>query len=157
MTDMGNSWPYKLPFADRFSSTHQIIVARKFSESVSVQLAPTLVTRQLRPFDSDKEVAAGVEVGGRWKLSSRIALTAEAAPMFYGVSGNWDPAMALGVDIETGGHVFQLYVSNSAWLSEDRMYTQTKGGNDSPVDGGSLALGFNITRGFGLGGDGAAK
>jgi hypothetical protein len=144
MTDMGNGWPYKLPFSDRFSSTHQLIAARKFGERLSVQVSPTLVTRQLRPFEADKEVAAGVEVGGRWKLSSRIALTAEAAPMFYGVSSNWDPALALGVDIETGGHVFQLHVSNSAWLSEDRMYTQTKSG------GGSLALGFNITRGFGL-------
>jgi hypothetical protein len=151
MTDMGNAWPYSLPFSDRFSSTHQIIAARKFGERLSVQVAPTLVTRQLRPFDADKEVAAGVEVGGRWKLSSRVALTAEVAPMFYGVSSNWDPALAVGMDIETGGHVFQLNVSNSAWLSEDRLYTQTKGGNDSPVDGGSLALGFNITRGFGVG------
>lgn len=142
MTDFGNGQPYSLPFADRLSSTHQLIAARKFTEKISFQVAPTLVTRQLRPFDTDKELSAGVEVGGRWKLTSRFALTGEVAPMFYGVSSTWDPAFAGGVDIETGGHVFQLYLSNSAWLSEDRMYTQTSGGN--------LALGFNITRGFDL-------
>jgi hypothetical protein len=142
MTELGNGQPFNLPFADRFSSTHQLIAARKFTENISFQVAPTLVTRQLRPFDSDKTVSAGVEVGGRWKLTSRFALTAEVAPMFYGVSSVWGPSFAVGTDIETGGHVFQIYLSNSPWLSEDRMYTQTNGGN--------LALGFNLTRGFDL-------
>jgi hypothetical protein len=150
MTDAGNGLPYNLTFERRLSSTHQIIVARKFNENLSLQVSPTLVTRQLRPFEADKEVSAGVMMGGRYKLTQRFALTAEAAPMFYGTSSNWDPAMAAGVDIETGGHVFQLYLSNSAYLSEDRMYSQTKGGPDGPIDGGSVALGFNITRGFSL-------
>lgn len=148
MTDAGNALPYDLTFERRLSSVHQLIVARKFDEKLSLQVSPTLVTRQLRPFDADKEVAAGVMLGGRWKLTQRFALTAEGAPMFYGTANNWDPALAAGVDIETGGHVFQLYLSNSAYLSEDRMYTQTKGGPDGPVDGGSVAMGFNITRGF---------
>ncbi|HXP91396.1 MAG TPA: DUF5777 family beta-barrel protein [Fibrobacteria bacterium] len=142
MTDAQNGAPFNLPFVDRLSSTHQLIVARKFSEDLSLQIAPTLVTREFRPFDADKPVSAGVEIGGRYKLTSRFALTAEAAPMFYGVANTWTPAFAGGVDIETGGHVFQLFLSNSAWLSEDRMYTQTSGGN--------LALSFNITRGFDL-------
>jgi len=148
MTDAGNSLPYDLTLERRLSSTHQLIIARKFSEDLSLEVSPTLVTRQLRPFADDKEFAAGVVMGGRYKLTQRIALTAEGAPMFYGTATNWDPAMAAGVDIETGGHVFQLYLSNSAYLSEDRMYTQTKGGPNGPVDGGSVSLGFNITRGF---------
>lgn len=148
MTDMGNGLPYDLPFEDRFSGINQVIVARKFSEDLSLQVAPTLVTRMLRTFQADGPVAAGVQVGGRYKLTSRFALTADYGQMFYGISSNWDPALAAGVDIETGGHVFQLYLSNSAWLSEDRMYTQTKGGNEGAIDGGSIALGFNITRGF---------
>ena len=142
MTDLGYQQPYSVPFADRFSSTNQLIAARKFTENISVQVAPTLVTRQLRKFNADKEVSAGVEVGGRWKLTQRFALTAEASPMFYGVASTWMPAFAGGVDIETGGHVFQLFLSNSSWLNEDRMYTETSGGD--------LALGFNITRGFDL-------
>jgi len=148
MTELGNGNPYNLPFADRFASTEQIIVARKFNENLSLQIAPTVVTRMLRTFQADGPVAAGVAVGGRYKLTSRFALTADYGQMYYGVSSNWDPALAVGVDIETGGHVFQLYLSNSAYLSEDLMYTQTKGGNGGPVDGGSIALGFNITRGF---------
>jgi len=152
MTESGADLPYDLTFERRLSSLHQVIVARKFGDRISAQVSPTLVTRQLRPLDSDEEFAAGVGIAGRYKLTNRVALTAEAAPMFHGVARNWDPSMAAGVDIETGGHVFQLYVSNSAWLSEDRMYTQTKGGTDAPLDGGSLAFGFHITRGFALGG-----
>ncbi len=148
MTDPGNALPYDLTFERRLSSVHQLIVARKFNEKLSLQISPTLVTRQLRPFEADKEVAAGVVMGGRYKLTQRIAVTAEGAPMFYGTSSNWDPALALGFDVETGGHVFQMYFSNSAYLSEDRMYTQTKGGPDTPLDGGSISLGFNLTRGF---------
>ena len=142
MTDAQNGAPFNLPFVDRLSSTHQLIMARKFSENLSLQVVPTLVTRELRPFNADKPVSAGVEVGGRYKITSRFALTAEATPMFYGVANAWTPAVAGGVDIETGGHVFQLFLSNSAWLSEDRMYTQTSGTD--------LALSFNITRGFDL-------
>jgi len=142
LTDAPNGTSFSMPFADRFSSTNQLIMARKFSENLSLQVSPTLVTRALRPFNADKPVSAGVEVGGRYKLTSRFALTAEATPMFYGVASAWTPAVAGGVDIETGGHVFQLFLSNSAWLSEDRMYTQTSGTD--------LALSFNITRGFDL-------
>lgn len=151
MTTPGDGLPYDLTFERRLSSVHQVIIARKFDEKLSVQVSPTLVTRQLRPLIEDKEVSAGVVVGGRYKLGQRFALTAEAAPMFYGTAKNWDPALAAGVDIETGGHVFQLHLSNSAYLSEDRMYTQTKGGTDAALDGGSISLGFNITRGFQLG------
>lgn len=151
MTDAGNGLPYDLTFERRLSSTNQLIVARKFGEKLSLQIAPTLVTRQLRPFHDDQEFTGVVEAAGRWKLSSRVAVTGEVAPIVYGASSNWDPLVAVGLDIETGGHVFQLMLSNSGWLSEDRMYTQTKGGIDSPVDGGSISLGFNITRGFTLG------
>jgi len=151
MTEGGDQLPYSLTFERRLSSTHQLIVARKFSDKISVQVAPTLVTRQLRPLNDDGEYAAGVGIGGRYKLTNRFALTAEGTPMFYGVASNWDPSMAFGVDMETGGHVFQIFISNSGWLSEDRLYTQTKGGTDSPVDGGSLSFGFNLTRGFGIG------
>ena len=55
----------------------------------------------------------GVGFSGRYKLSQRFAITGETTPMFYGVSQTWDPACAVGVDIETGGHVFQLYVGTT--------------------------------------------
>jgi len=148
MTKTDEGLGYNLTLAGRFSSLNQLIVARKFNERLSLQLSPTLVTRQLRPLNGDDEVALGLTGAGRFKVAKRVALTAEATPMFTGTNINWDPAIAFGVDIETGGHVFQLYVSNSTYLSEDRMYTQTKTGPNSALDIETLALGFNITRGY---------
>ena len=150
MTKTGAGLGYDLTLERRFSSVNQLIVARKFNEELSLQVSPTMVTRQLRPFNNDGEVSLGVVVGGRYKLAQRVAITAETSPMFYGTNITWDPACALGVDIETGGHVFQLYLSNSTFLSEDRMYTQTKTGTHTALDPNFFALGFNITRGYSL-------
>jgi len=150
MTKTGQGLPYDLSFERRLSSTNQLIMARKFTEDLSLQVSPTMVTRQLRPNNGDGEVALGIGLGGRYKVAQRIAITAETTPMFYGVSKTWDPACALGIDIETGGHVFQLFISNSTFISEDRMYTQTKTGPHTALDVNTLSLGFNITRGYSL-------
>ncbi len=150
MTAPDDGLDYSLTMERRFSSVNQVILARKFSTNLSLQVSPTLVTRQLRPYNDDGEVSLGVVAGGRYKVAQRIAITGEVSPMFYGTDKTWDPALALGVDIETGGHVFQLYVSNSTFLSEDRMYTQTKTGTRTALDYNFLALGFNITRGYSL-------
>jgi hypothetical protein len=150
MTKTGQGLPYDLTFERRLSSTSQLIMARKFNQDLSLQVSPTLVTRQLRPNNGDGEVALGVGFSGRYKLTQRFAITGETTPMFYGVSQTWDPACALGVDIETGGHVFQLFVSNSTFISEDRMYTQTKTGSRTALDPSTLSFGFNITRGYAL-------
>jgi hypothetical protein len=150
LTETSEGLGYSLPLDRRLSSTNQLIMARKFSEDLSLQVAPTLVTRQLRPNNGDGEVAMGVGFSGRYKLSQRFAITGETTPMFYGVSQTWDPACAVGVDIETGGHVFQLYVGNNTYLTDDRMYTQTKTGPHTALDLNTLAFGFNITRGWAM-------
>jgi hypothetical protein len=150
MTKTGKGLSYDLTFERRLSSTSQLILARKFNENLSLQVSPTMVTRQLRPYNRDGEVALGVGFSGRYKLAQRIAITGETTPMLYGVDHTWDPACALGMDIETGGHVFQLFVSNSSFISEDRMYTQTKTGPHSAMDPNTLSFGFNITRGYSL-------
>lgn len=132
---------YALTLERRFSSLHQLIVARKFSDRISLQMAPTLVQRNLVPTSEDDGLAFGLGVAGRYKLTSRFALTAETTPMFTGVNSTYGPEYGVGFDVETGGHVFQLRLSNSTWLSEDRLYTRTW---DAP------SLGFNLSRAFDL-------
>ena len=57
--------------------------------------------------------------------------------------------MALGVDIETGGHVFQLHFTNSPSMSEYSFVTQND--TDFFATGGSgMRLGFNVSRVFTL-------
>lgn len=132
---------YSLTLERRFSSVHQLLLARRFLDRFSLQLAPTLVHRNLVPTSDDDGVALGLGVSGQFTVVPGYALSAEVTPMFTGVSGNQDPQFGVGLDIETGGHVFQIRLSNSSWITEDRLYTRTW---NAP------SIGFNLARTFRL-------
>lgn len=130
---------------DRIAYVGQLLIARKFSQSLSLQLMPTLVHRngvdQLT--ENNDQIALGF--GGRIKLSRSIALTGE---YYYRVNAkvntlNYD-AIGFGIDIETGGHVFQIVLTNTLGVTERAVVTETTG---NFFDGG-IHLGFNVTRTF---------
>ena len=52
--------------------------------------------------------------------------------------------MSLGFDIETGGHVFQLHLSNSSAMIDPEFITKTNG----EWLNGDVYFGFNISRVF---------
>ena len=130
---------YSLTLERRFSSVHQLMLARNFMDKFSIQVAPTLVHRNLVPTSGDDGIALGVGFSGQYSLTPTIALSAEASPMFTGTNRYVNPEFGIGVDIETGGHIFQLRLSNTTWISEDRLYTRTW---NAP------SLGFNLSRTF---------
>ncbi len=82
-------------------------------------------------------------------LGFRQALSLDVTQMFTGLHSYDAPSIGLGWDIETGGHVFQLNLVNSGWLSEDRAYTRGGQGLDHFS---TWCLGFHITRAFDFGG-----
>lgn len=88
-----------------------------------------------------------VGFGGRLKVSKSIALTSE---YYYRVSTNGNTknynSIGFGIDIETGGHVFQLVMTNTLGLTERAFITET---GEQFFDGG-IHLGFNVTRTFQL-------
>jgi hypothetical protein len=133
-------------FSHRLSYTHQLLIAHKFNESLSLQLMPTYVHRNLVNFDEENNIYA-VGFGGRYKFHRRLALTFEyfwasqtAASKLY-----YNP-LSLGIDLETGGHVFQLFLTNSRIMEESGFISETTG---SWLDGG-IYFGFNISRVFSL-------
>jgi hypothetical protein len=134
------------PFTHRLSFTHQILVARKFSEAISLQLMPTYSHRNLVNFDEENDAFA-IGIGGRYKFVRRVAFTFE---YFWTTSAANSPTLynplSFGFDIETGGHVFQLFFTNSQMMEETGFITGTTG---SWLDGG-IFFGFNISRVFGL-------
>lgn len=133
-------------FTSRLGFFQQILVGKKFSDLFSVQLSPTLVHRNLVELKSDPNNIYALGIGGRLKLTNRISLTVEWYHPFNGMSDqNYDP-LALGIDIETGGHVFQIQLSNSVGLNERAFITETF---DNWAKGG-IRLGFNISRVFQL-------
>jgi len=137
----------------RMGYTHQILVARKFNEEISLQLMPTYVHRNLVDFDEENDILA-IGIGGRWKFHRRVALMVEYFYASHTASSRKDESttnfynpLSFGVDIETGGHVFQLFISNTRIQEESGFIGRT---TDSWLDGG-IFFGFNISRVFAIG------
>lgn len=135
--------------APRMAYTHQVLIGRKFNEQLSLQLSPSYVHRNLAASDEENDIIA-LGFGGRYKFSRRITFNFE---YFYTTNVTKDNIyqypLALGFDVETGGHVFQLFVTNSKPMVEDGFIGETTG---DWLDGG-LYFGFNMSRVFAIGGN----
>jgi hypothetical protein len=136
-------------FSSRLSYVNQLLVARKISQSFSVQLMPTFVHRNLVATELDPNDLYAMGVGGRMKLTKRISFNAEyyalINPKNYMSKEVYNP-LSLGFDIETGGHVFQLIFTNSLAMIEKGFIGETTGSWLK----GDIHFGFNISRVFTL-------
>ncbi|MBK9421906.1 MAG: hypothetical protein IPN44_12770 [Flavobacteriales bacterium] len=133
-------------FSHRLSYSFQAVVGRKFNESLTLQLSPGVVHRNLVVTDQDRNDLLNVGMAGRLKLSKRVTLNAE---YFYVLPDQGPPdafhnSLAVGFDIETGGHVFQLQFTNSTGMFERAYITETTG----DFFQGDIHFGFNISRVF---------
>lgn len=135
-----------ISFSNRMSYAHQLLIARKFSDAVSFQLSPTLVHINMVDWKVEKNNLFSLGIAGRVKISKRVALTGEYFHQFDKLT-NRQNSLSLGVDIETGGHVFQLHFTNSTGMTERSFITNTTG----KWGDGDIHFGFNITRIFALG------
>lgn len=140
-------------FSERVSFVNQLILARKFTESFSMEVAPTMVHFNTRETNEQPNDVFGLAFGGRVKLNNRVALTADYmwqlnrnTRLVNGVETPYKDAFSVGVDIETGGHVFQLHVTNARDMSDPGWMTNTT----SSWAEGEFYLGFNISRVFTL-------
>ncbi len=136
---------YAIELVDRMAYTGQLLIARKFSPKFSMQLMPTIVhkNRVDKTIETNDVFALGF--AGRIKVSRSIALTSEYYHRFnVGSTNPYYNAVGIGIDIETGGHVFQLIITNTRGLTERAFITETQG----DVRNGDFSLGFNVTRAF---------
>lgn len=131
--------------SSRLYYTGQLIIGRKISEGFSLQLSPTVVHRNLVRTELETNDVLALGMAGRIKLSKRIALNAE---YIYVLPDQLAPgfrnSLSVGVDIETGGHVFQLHFTNSTSMIEQGFITETVG---NWADG-DIHFGFNVSRVF---------
>ncbi len=137
-------------FTSRLSYAHQLIVTRKFSKSFSLAFVPSYLHDNLvRTAEMNNDQLA-LGLGGRVKLTNRLSLNAEYHYRVIKRVEQDDPynnSFSIGVDIETGGHVFQLHVTNSRGMFETAYIGETAG---RWVDG-DIYFGFNISRVFTVG------
>jgi len=131
-------------FSTRTAYAYQVLIARKFSRKFSFQLTPTMIHRNKVVATQDNDVWA-LGLGGRYLITRSTSINAEYFPQFNGQEGFYD-AFAVGVDIETGGHVFQIHFTNARAMIEKGFVAETV---DDFWDG-KFRLGFNISRAFDL-------
>lgn len=132
-------------FSSRLSFVNQILVAKKFNNNLSLQIMPTHVHKNLVKRVIDQNNIFAVGAGGRYKLTQRFSVNAEYYYLLPGqTADDFDNSLSLGVDIETGGHVFQLFFTNSQPLFERGFITETQG----KWNKGDVFFGFNIVRTF---------
>jgi hypothetical protein len=138
---------------DRMSYVLQLLIARKFSERFSLQLMPTFIRTDNISFNhfkggSYKRDIFAIGIGGKQKISKRMSLNGEYYYQLPDTKAS-DAAnvVAFGIDIGTGGHVFQLQFTNSIGLTEKSFISETSRHGDNS----DVRFGFNISRVFQLG------
>jgi hypothetical protein len=134
-------------FTHRMGYSFQLLLGRKFSESLSFQLNPGVVHRNLVATLDDPNDIIHISGAGRLKLTKRIAINGEYFHVLAGqLPEQYRNSLSVGFDIETGGHVFQLHFTNSTAMFERGFITETTG---NWADG-DVHFGFNISRVFTL-------
>lgn len=142
-------------FSSRMFYGFQLMLARKFNDRLSLQFTPTVVHRNLVRLKAEDNTVWSLGFGGRFKLSKRIALTGEyfLLPAKYYSTGDkravYDRmanSASVGMDVETGGHVFQFFVTNSQAIFEPMFIAE----NFGKWGDGDVRIGFNIVRVFNL-------
>ncbi len=127
--------------SNQLSFVHQLLIARKINRDLSVQISPTFVHYNLVNY-AEKNDRISLGFGARQKLTNRISVNAEYFMQIKEKMNN--DVLSFGFDIETGGHVFQLHLSNSPAMIEPAFIHETI----EDWEDGDIYFGFNISRVF---------
>ena len=132
-------------FSDRLVSLNQLLIARKFSPGFTFQISPSIVHVNLKTTAADYSNIFALGTGGRIKISHHTSFNFEYYAMLNRkTSSVYKNSLSLGFDIETGGHVFQLFLTNSYGIIGQYFIPGTTGSWKN----GDIVFGFNLTRTF---------
>jgi hypothetical protein len=141
-------------FVDRLNYLSAILLARKFSDRVSLQVMPMWSHFNTVFIENDGEGGTineqndhfAVGIAGRFAFNRRFAVLVEYLPVIGNRTTGTVNAFSIGMDIETGGHVFQVFLTSSQWTTEQHTIAR----NTDDFFKGDFRIGFNINRVFGL-------
>lgn len=135
----------KLTFDNRFTYVQQLLISRKYSEKLSLQLAPTLFHENFVDNAEQDNTQYAIGIGGRYKLSKRWSLNIDYAAHLNRASNSvYKNPLSIGFDLDTGGHVFQMHFTSSQGIHEAGYLGQTTGDWAK----GDVFFGFNLLRVF---------
>ncbi|MBE7175385.1 MAG: hypothetical protein INR69_03230 [Mucilaginibacter polytrichastri] len=139
-------------YRNRFSDVYQVIIARKFSDILSLEFLPTYMNRSRVTEAEDRNDLFTVGIAGRLKMTKRLSLIADyqivnglGRPSTVGGTRFYNP-LGVGLEIETGGHVFSLNFMNAGNILENNFLVNT----DKSWLKGGVRFGFTISRNFTL-------
>lgn len=141
----------EIQFSDRLSYFSQLIVSRKFNESLTLQAGVSFSHYNIAElgYDHDK---IGVHFNGRIKVTNQgsIIFNYDQPLKIKSISENRDwtvkndpkPNIAFGYEVSTGAHAFQIYLGTTSYiLPQESMMLNTREFNKE-----GLSFGFVITR-----------
>lgn len=142
---------------NRFSFIHQLLIARKFNESFSLQLTPSYIHYNYVPYGiNNTNNIFNLGIGGRYKLTHKTAITFEYSHQFNGYKNLLDESasaqnyvadlVSLGYDWDTGGHIFQFFLTSTTSSTNITQLTA----NTNDFKKGNFSLGFTINRSYGI-------
>ncbi len=135
----------KMTFNNRMIYVNQLLVSRKFSENLSLEFAPSYFHENFVVSDAQDNSQFALGFGGRYKVSKRVSINLDyAAHMNRAAESLYRNPLSVGVDIETGGHVFQMHFTNSQGIHESGFLANTNGDWGK----GEIYFGFNLVRVF---------
>ncbi|WP_298147818.1 DUF5777 family beta-barrel protein [Flavobacterium sp.] len=135
----------RLEFNNRLIYVSQLLVSRKFSKRLSLELAPTFFHENFVDIDSQDNSQFAIGMGGRYKISNRVSINVDyAAHLNRSADSPYRNPLSVGVDVETGGHVFQMHFSNSQGIHEAGFLGRTTGDWSTA----NIFFGFNLVRVF---------
>ncbi|TGD56726.1 DUF5777 family beta-barrel protein [Flavobacterium humi] len=135
----------KMKFQNRLIYVNQLLISRKFSEKLSLEFAPTFFHENFVVDNNQDNSQVALGLGGRYKISKRVSINLDyAAHMNRSSTSPYHNPLSVGVDIETGGHVFQMHFTNSQGIHEAGFLGNTTGDWGE----GDIFFGFNLVRVF---------
>ncbi|MCT4629717.1 DUF5777 family beta-barrel protein [Winogradskyella sp.] len=135
----------KLEFRDRLGYTAQLLISKKVSSKLSLEIAPTFFHDNFVAYDEQHNSQYAIGFGGRQKLGKRWSINLD-----YGWHLNraddspFKNPLSIGFDLETGGHVFQMHFSNAQAMNTNGFLGQATG----DWSDGNIYFGFNLSRVF---------
>lgn len=132
-----------LEFKNRMTYVQQLLISRKIGEKLSLELVPSFVHKNLYNPDIERDNQFSFGGGGRYKITKRLSVNLEYMHNFDKPEFYKNP-LSVGLDVETGGHVFQLIFTNSQSMSESGYLTNASGNWGK----GDFFFGFNLYRVF---------
>ena len=148
--ETGSQW-------DKWSYLHQVLIARKMSDKISLQLVPSLVYLNNVPYGiNNSNFVWSIGIAGKWKAKPKMNVTWEYTRQLNmykniidksGAITNYSPdLLSLGIELNTGGHLFQFYVGNTLHSSSIDQLAR----NTGYIKDGNFAFGFTINRSMDL-------